>query len=154
MEISEDTERNRLRQVMHLMKTGIRRYDDLREHRKIGIRIKKQFREAKELTFNKEETGWYLYLPNWREEKSALRMVAGAEKLLDKLSDKKKTVTLFVSEEEPTEAGFEKITKMAELPLVGGATYWTSYWPIWICNVARFIYDGEMPDVLYYKVVQ
>lgn len=106
----------------------------------------------KNLRFNKEDGLWYIDLPEWTGDKSALRMVAGADKLLDKLSNKKDSVILMVSEDRPNEIGFEKLKKLMNTPVVGGATYVSKYFPIWLCNVTRFIYGGRMPDTLYYKV--
>lgn len=105
----------------------------------------------KEIKFNKEGKAWYVDLPDWKGPKQALLMVAGADKLLDKLCENKNSVTLIIREEDPKEEGYEKITKIMETPFVGGATYWTKYWPIWLCKVVEFIY-GRMPEVLYYKV--
>lgn len=108
----------------------------------------------KTLKFNKEDNGgWFIDLPEWTGDKADLAMVAGADKLLDKLSDNKKCVTLLVSEEKPEEEGFEKLTKIMNTPFVGGATYISKYFPVWLCDVTRFVYDGRMPNNLYYKVV-
>lgn len=106
----------------------------------------------KKLKFNKEEGLWYIDLPEWTGEKSALRMVAGADKLLDKLSDKRDTVILDVSEEEPKEEGFERLKWLMNTPFVGGATYTSKYFPVWLCDVVKFVYDGRFPKNLYYKV--
>lgn len=108
----------------------------------------------KTLKFNKEGNLWYIDLPEWTGPKSALLMVAGADKLLDRLAIEEKTISLLVSEAEPEEKGFEKISKMVETPIVGGAVYLTSYWPIWLCEVTRAVYDGRLPDLLYYKVAK
>lgn len=106
----------------------------------------------KTLKFNKEKGQWFIDLPEWTGDKLDLLMVAGADKLLDKLADKKDSVTLIVSENEPIESGFEKLKKLMNTPIVGGATYISKYFPIWLCDVTRFIYDGRMPNNLYYKV--
>ena len=106
----------------------------------------------KKLKFNKENQQWFIDLPEWTGDKLDLLMVAGADKMLDMLSNNKNSVTLMVSEEEPTESGFEKIEKITETPLTGGATYSSKYFPIWLCDVVRFVYEGRMPNTLYYKV--
>lgn len=106
----------------------------------------------KNLKFNKEENLWYIDLPEWTGHKKDLLMVAGADKLLDKLAGDKNTVTLMVSEDKPVDPGFDKLTKLMNTPLFGGATYLSKYWPVWLCKVTEFIYNGRMPDVLYYKV--
>lgn len=106
----------------------------------------------KNFTFNREGRLWYIDLPEYPGDKKDLLMVAGADKLLDKLSNGKPTVSLTISEDEPVESGFEKMKKIMNTPPFGGAMYSTKYWPIWLCKVTSFIYDGRMPDVLYYKV--
>lgn len=105
----------------------------------------------KTLKFNKEGSLWYVDLPEWTGDKKDLLMVAGADKLLDRLCAGNNTVSLLVSEENPMDESFDKMTKMVETPIFGGAVYLTRYWPIWLCKVAAFIYN-KMPDVLYYKV--
>lgn len=108
---------------------------------------------VKVLVFNKEGEQWFIDLPEYPGNKLDLLMVAGADRLLDKLSCGKSTVTLLVSEEQPTEPGFEKLKKLMNTPLIGGATYTGNFFlPIWLCDVTRFIYDGRLPDTLYYKV--
>lgn len=102
----------------------------------------------KTLTFNKEGRQWFIDLPEWTGDKLDLLMVAGADKLLDKLSDGKRSVTLNVCEDKPDEEGFDKLTKLMNTPLVGGATYLIGYFPIWLCKVTEFIYDGRMPNTL------
>lgn len=105
----------------------------------------------KTLKFNKEGNAWYIDLPEWTGPKSALLMVAGADALLDKLSEGKGTISLLVSEYNPIDSTFEKMTKMVNTPVIGGSVYLTKYWPIWLCQVTEHIY-GKMPDVLWYKV--
>lgn len=105
----------------------------------------------KTFIFNREGRLWYIDLPEWTGDKKDLLMVAGADKLLDKLSGGKPTIRLTISEDTPTEMGFEKIKKIMNTPPFGGAMYSTKYWPIWLCKVVEFIY-GRMPEVLYYKV--
>ena len=52
----------------------------------------------KTLKFKKEESGnWYIVLPEWKGTKAELKMVSGADTLLDTLSDGKKKVEVLVS---------------------------------------------------------
>ena len=48
----------------------------------------------KELTFEKEGSSWYIVLPNWVGPKSALLMVGGAHKILDEISEDRKSTRL------------------------------------------------------------
>lgn len=107
----------------------------------------------KTFTFNKEGNLWYVDLPEWKGDKKDLLMVMGADKLMDKLSNGKPTVSLIISQDEPAEEGFDKMKKIMNTPPFGGAMYSTKYWPIWLCKVTSWIY-GDMPEVLYYKVAK
>lgn len=76
--------------------------------------------------------------------------------LLTYLSENGKEVTLDVNEE-PTE-GAAELTKTKTDPY--GATYKIENLPdfgretIWLCNVTKFVYGGEHPAKLYFKVVE
>lgn len=108
--------------------------------------------KMKTFTFYKEGRLWYIDLPEWTGDKKDLLMVAGADKLMDKLSNGGRTVSLTISEDDPLESGFDKMKKIMNTPPFGGAMYSTKYWPIWLCKVTAFIFNGKMPEVLYYKV--
>ena len=105
----------------------------------------------KNLTFNKEDKKWYIYLPEWEGDKAELEMVAGADKLLDVLSADKDTVTIEVSEE-PLEDAI-KLKKLHHL--YGGADYKVENCPgvdrAWLCKVTKFVYGGYMPNRLFIK---
>jgi len=108
----------------------------------------------KTLKFNKDPDGWFIDLPEWTGGKASLEMVAGADKLLEKLSEGKGTVTLVVTEELKDtvfDNKFEKISKIMNTP-GGGALYSTNHWPIWLCDVTKFVFDGRFPKKLYYKI--
>lgn len=105
----------------------------------------------KTFKFNKEGSLWYIDLPEWKGDKKDLLMVAGADKLLDRFAHGHKSVNMTVSEENPMDESFEKMTKMVETPPFGGAVYLTKHWPIWLCKVTEFIF-GKMPNTLYYKI--
>lgn len=111
----------------------------------------------KKFKFNKEDNLWYIDLSDYEHSfsKQELLMVAGADKLLSNLADGKDSVTLLVSEEEPTEEGFEKLKWLMNTLLTGGALYTGNFFlPIWLCDVTKFLYSGKMPKVLYYKVTE
>jgi hypothetical protein len=105
----------------------------------------------KNLTFNKEDKKWYIYLPEWEGDKAELEMVAGADRLLDVLSGDKDTVTIEVSEE-PLEDAI-KLKKLHHL--YGGADYKVENCPgvdrAWLCKVTKFVYGGYMPNRLFIK---
>lgn len=106
----------------------------------------------KTLKFKKEITGnWYIVLPEWKGTKADLRMVQGADTLLDTLSDGKKKVEVLVSLTK--EKGFDKLTKLVNTPIAGGALYYAGFKTIWLCNVTRFVFEGQLPRRIYYKVI-
>lgn len=80
----------------------------------------------KTLKFKKEESGnWYIVLPEWTGTKAQLRMVSGADTLLDTLSDGKKKVEVLVSLTK--EKKFNKLTKFLNTPIAGGTFYYAGY---------------------------
>jgi hypothetical protein len=104
------------------------------------------------LKFKKEITGnWYIVLPEWKGTKAELRMVQGADTLLDVLSNGGKKVEVAVSLRK--EKGFDKLTKFMNTPIAGGALYFAGFKTIWLCDVTNFVFDGHLPKRIYYKVL-
>jgi len=104
----------------------------------------------KKLKFTKDPQGWFIDLPEWKGSKADLEMVAGADKFLERIGKGKSPVVLLMSEKKIN--GFEKLTKIMNTPFVGGALYSSNYWPVWLCDVTKFVFGGRLPGVLYYKV--
>jgi hypothetical protein len=110
----------------------------------------------KTLTFEKEEGTWYIKLKLWLGPKSALAMVQGADKLLDKLSNNTNLVKLKVFEK-PVEDAI-KASLILPNKLANGGNY-TIEGPkgypkkMWLCNVTRYVYLGKMPKELYIKTI-
>ncbi len=107
----------------------------------------------KTLTFEKEEGTWYIKLKLWLGPKSALAMVQGADKLLDKLSNKTNKVKIKVSEKYIEDA-IVKASLILPNKLSNGGNYKVEGpegYPkkMWLCNVTRFVYLGRMPLELY-----
>ena len=108
----------------------------------------------KTLSFTKEDCCWYINLRFWPGPKSALEMVQGANKLLDKLSNNTNYVKLKVYE--TPQANAIKASLIIPNRLSNGGNY-TIEGPkgypkkMWLCNVTRFVYLGKMPKELYIK---
>ena len=103
------------------------------------------------LKFKKEISGnWYIVLPEWTGTKAQLQMVSGADTLLDTLAEGKKKVEVLVSLTK--EKKFNKLTKFMNTPIAGGAFYYAGYRLIWLCGVTKFVFDGNLPRRIYYKV--
>ena len=106
----------------------------------------------KKLSFTKEKGTWYINLKLWPGPKSALSMVMGADKLLDKLSEGKKHVKVEVYKTPVADA--IKASLILPNKLTNGGDY-TIEGPkgypkkMWLCAVTRFVYLGFMPKELY-----
>jgi len=110
--------------------------------------------------FVKETNGdWFVDLPEWPGDRSALQMVMGADTLLDIVAQGHKEIHLHFSEE-----GFPGANLMYwfmnGIPgdiEVGGAMYHMdeyqgiSYnFDLWLCDVTKFVF-GEFPKYIYYS---
>jgi len=112
--------------------------------------------------FYKDEKGdWYIDLPEWEGDKSALQMVLGADTMLELMAGEKNEVKIKFSDEpfdvcakmNKEEDGYQGILEY------GGAMYVVIqhdipnipfYHRLWLCDVVKFIF-GEMPDVIYFN---
>jgi hypothetical protein len=106
----------------------------------------------KNLKFKKEEDNkWYIDLPEWTGDKADLEMVAGADRVLDYLSNSESNVDTLVSEE-PID---DSIALTKRWNIYGGADYKVANCPgvdtAWLCKVTKFVYDGNLPQKLYIK---
>ena len=107
----------------------------------------------KNYRFNKEEGCWYIDLPNWDGTKAELKMVAGADTLLDQLSNNGNTVEVVLStEKEITMFGFQTLKRIIQTP-PNGCVYHLGFTPVWLCNVTKFVFDGIFPKQIHFKVV-
>jgi hypothetical protein len=105
----------------------------------------------KKYTFNKEQGNWYIDLPNWEGTKAELQMVAGADTLLDKLSNYGTTVDVTISTEKKSIDGFQTLKRIIQTP-PNGCVYHLGIVPVWLCNVTKFVFDGAFPKQIQFKV--
>jgi hypothetical protein len=121
--------------------------------------IKKVDNTMKNLSFEKDpDNRWYVILPEWKEDRAALEMVAGADTLLDIIAQGRDLVHLNICTSDFSTAVYH-LTKLEETDDVGGAIYEAknihieSMTPfnLWLCDVTRFVYGGEMPQNLYFS---
>ncbi len=107
----------------------------------------------KNYTFNKEQGCWYIDLPNWTGTKGELQMVAGADTLLDHLSNNGTTVNVALSTEKViNESGFQTLKRIVKTP-PNGCIYHLGFTPVWLCNVTKFVFEGIFPNQIHFKVV-
>lgn len=108
------------------------------------------------LDFEKWDNGrWYVVLPEWTGDQEELEMVAGADSMLDALSDDGFTASIeFLFDEQP-----DKPEGYIRCPQIehdyDGATYQPEYNhyfnnTFWLCNVTHFVLD-EHPELIYIR---
>jgi hypothetical protein len=107
------------------------------------------------LTFYKEKDNrWYIDLPQWTGSKADLEMVAGADTMLDRLSEGKNSVILEVAEESNENM---YIAEFEGPSLSSGGNYIirnpnriSTHYRMWLCDVTKFVF-GYFPKTLYFK---
>ena len=114
--------------------------------------------------FYKEPTGqWYIDLPAYIEQggsKAALQMVAGADTMLDLLSENGNEVTLevdtthipgytcaLIKAQEASYDGDSGCDYYAVLPEQPGKA------DVWLCQVTKYVFDNRYPDAIFIKLV-
>jgi hypothetical protein len=125
----------------------------------------------RELRFYMEKNGnWYVDLPEWKGTKAQLRMVEGADALLDLMDENDKGEVMVMFSEQKFENAeclhlvevnkgvkiFPKIIFFSEKEF--GADYLlTKYkgveimgFKVWLCNVMKFVF-GYFPVEIYFK---
>lgn len=109
------------------------------------------------LRFYKEEKSkWYADIPSWTGRKSALRMISGADDLLDMIAVGRDEVYLHFSED-VIEGGDVLLFKKKSF--FNGATYKLKHYlgnnvklNVWLCNVTLHVL-GKFPKRIYFKEV-
>ncbi len=100
---------------------------------------------SRKLTFKKEsDNNWYIDLPAWPGPHHALQMVAGADDLLDYVSEGRKTITVEVTTSNNPIEGDGILMSRYQYSLTGGAHYHTNVSNIphaWLCPVTLFVYQ-------------
>ena len=102
-------------------------------------------------TFNKEQGNWYIDLPDWQGTKPELQMVAGADTLLDHLSNNGCMVKISMSIDKLSPVGFQTLKRIIQTP-PNGCVYHLGFTPVWLCNVTKFVFDGLFPKQIHFKV--
>lgn len=99
--------------------------------------------------FYKEDSHWYIDLPEWQGLKEELEMVMGADDLLDLLSFGKDEVTLEISIDimsNPTYIlTFYEEYSDGGWYIVNGGDF-----KVWLCSVTKFIF-GNLPNKIYIR---
>lgn len=110
-------------------------------------------------SFYKDNQGWFIDLPEFIENgygtKSNLAMVAGADKMLDRLSEGGNGITLEISET-PFD-GAEATLKKSGFCLYGENYIFSSEtvkeFKVWLCPVTKYVFGGKYPNIIYIKKI-
>ena len=111
-------------------------------------------------SFYKDNEGWFIDLPQYIEmglgSKGNLAMVAGADTMLDILSNGGNRITLRIETKE-FEGSDGKLTKTGFCPW--GENYIFSSDSIeshklWLCPVTMFVFGGFYPKEIYIKIIE
>jgi len=111
--------------------------------------------------FGAKKDRWYIDLPEWKGPKANLEMVAGADTVLDILSDGKNRITISFTDDKENlqymkyrsdiklrhiEDGIYKVNPDQAFFLKAPETNFPN--EIWLCDVTTFIF-GKYPDEIY-----
>lgn len=112
-------------------------------------------------TFIKEEEQWFIDLPEYLANggaKGDLQMVAGADIMLDIMSNGKNEVTIAMAEAPFQDADELQLQELCD-PTLGGGIYLMELYEgkkimqqMWLCAVTEFVF-GYMPKTIYVKRV-
>jgi hypothetical protein len=114
----------------------------------------------KRLRFYKEHpNNWYVDIPGWPGFKASLRMIAGADTLLDHLSKDQNEITINLSE-----MPFENSSHLKRVKINTGINPLSNFengadyvfkelndLPVWLCNVTKYVY-GYFPENIYFSI--
>ena len=108
--------------------------------------------------YKTEDKRWYIDLPTWKGDKSDLEMVAGADVMLDILSEGKGKLTVDLSDKYTDKQKWDKpvILELHEKHAGltgGGATYMWGDEKIWLCDVTKFVFDGYFPHFIIFGII-
>ena len=107
--------------------------------------------------YKTEENRWYIDLPEWKGSQADLEMVAGADKMLDVLSNNGNKITLNISDAYEDKANWNEaiiLERHKKYPSIlgGGAEYRWGSEIIWLCDVTKFVF-GYFPKYINFKIV-
>jgi hypothetical protein len=115
----------------------------------------------KEHKFVKEQSGWYIDLPDYLEKggsKGDLAMVAGADDMLDIMSEGAKIVKLCIDTRPFEGAEVVELVEICESTIGGGYYIMPTYKGnkidkrMWLCDVTEYVF-GNLPPKIFVKKV-
>lgn len=113
-----------------------------------------------EIRFNKSEhSGWWASLPNPRGEPQYTAdllcpMNCGVDDFLDRLVDENKNQLTLIWEDKKKPM-YSRLMRCDEIPTISGSYYFDddSDNLMWFPELIREIFDGKMPEIIWYKKV-
>ena len=108
--------------------------------------------------FYKDEDGWFIDLPEYLEQglgsKGNLAMVAGADTMLDMISNEGSQITLRIETEQFPEA--EGMLKKYGICPYGENYTFTGLGhvhKVWLCPVTKYVFGGKYPKKIFIQKV-
>lgn len=107
---------------------------------------------AKEESYGKT---WWIDLPAYTAQggdPAELQMVAGADDMLELLSEDSNEIRLQISEQKVKD--FYELKRVDEIPTISGRYYFDNATDLllWLCPVTLWIFEGRYPEIIYYKL--
>ncbi|HYE54736.1 MAG TPA: DUF6717 family protein [Chitinophagaceae bacterium] len=109
--------------------------------------------------FIREANRWYIDLPAYIEQggdKAELEMVAGADTMLDIMSEGASSVTLTIDRTPFEGADLVRLIERCD-PSIGGGNYFMQRYKgrnvdmrMWLCSVTEFVF-GDIPPEIYVR---
>ena len=110
-------------------------------------------------SFYKDKDGWFIDLPQFIEAglgtKSNLAMIAGADKMLDHLSEHTNGITLEISDK-LFDGADGILTKFGICPYGENYTFSSKNiknFRVWLCPVTKYVFGGKYPKEIYIKKI-
>jgi hypothetical protein len=104
--------------------------------------------------FYKTDAGsWFIDLPEWTDDIACLRMVEGADTMLDIVSNQTSEVSLVLSEHPFEGADVLQLTEDLRDGIGGGMYLMPTYkgsdiqHAMWLCEVTEFVFKGLPPQI-------
>lgn len=111
----------------------------------------------KTVDFEKLENGkWYVVMDDYEGDHEDLEMVDGADTFLDWISLDNQYASILLYDEKPTIGTYSYMELLNHD--IDGATYQVYDCQeynrtVWLCNVAHLFFNGEHPEIIYFKVI-
>jgi hypothetical protein len=114
----------------------------------------------KNYRFYKNESGWFIDLPEWPGDVWELEMVAGADTFCDIIAQGEDEIYVTLSSSPFPDCEVLQFTHLGRLEgweLGEGSWYFLNQYrgvdyvlPMWLCDVTKFVF-GDFPNKIYFR---